>query len=197
MNQPAAQRLSPAEYLEIERAAVDVKSEFFDGEMFAMSGAKRAHILISGNLSRALGERFDDRDCEAYANDMRTWSPSGLYCYPDVVAVCGEPKFQDDTLDTLENPKAIFEVLSESTEGYDRGKKFELYRPIQSLTDYVLVAQDRCHVERFARDGDRWILTEFSSLDSILHLESIDVEIRLHEIYRKVLNTESKQEKTA
>lgn len=190
MNHPATKRLSPTEYLEIERAAVDVKSEYYDGEMFAMSGAKRAHIVIAGNITSELNRQFRDRDCEAYQADMRTWSPSGLYTYPDVVAMCGEPRFQDETLDTLENPKVIFEVLSESTEAYDRGKKFELYRPILSLTDYVLVSQDRVHVERFTRNGENWVLTDFSSDDDVLVLESMGVEIVLSEIYRKVFRSD-------
>ena len=120
-------RLTPAEYLAIERAA-ETRSEYFDGEMFAMSGASRAHNRISGNLLRRIDEQFDERPCEVFMSDMRVKVDSvGLYTYPDIVATCEKPTFEDEVVDTLLNPQVIVEVLFKSTEGYDRGKKFEYY----------------------------------------------------------------------
>ncbi|NUQ63920.1 MAG: Uma2 family endonuclease [Pirellulales bacterium] len=179
--------LTPEEYLSKERKA-EYKSEYYRGEMFAMSGASREHNLIAGNVSREAGNQLRDRPCEVYQSDMRVKvSPTGLYTYPDVVIVCGEPQFEDAEVDTLINPSVIFEVLSESTEDYDRGKKFEHYRKISSLREYVLIAQDRCHVERFTRQPDnRWILWESEDPEAVLELPSICCELKLSDGYAKV-----------
>jgi len=140
------QPLTPEQYLEIERKA-EYKSEYFNGETFAMAGASRRHNLITGNVFAAIHRQIRNRPCEAYTNDMRVKvSESGLYTYPDVVVVCEKPEFDDEHRDTLLNPSLIVEVLSESTEAYDRGKKFENYRMIASLSDYLLIAQDKCRI---------------------------------------------------
>ena len=180
-------RLSPEEYLAIERKA-EFRSEFFEGEMFAMSGASRKHNLIGGSVGARLTLQLDDRDCEVYISDMRVKvSPTGLYTYPDVVVVCGEPRFEDAEVDTLLNPKVLFETLSKSTEGYDRGKKFEHYRTIASLAEYVLIAQDKPHVEHFLRQPDnQWLLSETNNLADTIQLPSIQCQLALAEIYRKV-----------
>ncbi len=130
---------TPAEYLAWERAAPD-KHEFLGGEIFAMAGASFAHNKIVGNIVGELRDALRDRPCDVTPSDLRVKIPAvGLYTYPDAVVVCGEPQFEDDKLDTLLNPTVIVEVLSDSTEAYDRGKKFRYYRTIPSLRDYVLV----------------------------------------------------------
>ena len=178
---------TPEEYLELESAA-EFKSEFFNGEIFAMSGASRRHVLIVTNLVGELRTQLKKRDCEVYSADMRVRvSPSGLYTYPDVIVVCGEAQFSDEQKDTLTNPNVIVEVLSESTKDYDRGGKFEQYRTLESFREYVLVAQDKPHVEHFMRQPDnRWILTETNLLEDSIELSSIGCTLALTEIYDKV-----------
>lgn len=179
--------LTPEEYLAKERKA-EYKSEYFKGEIFAMSGASREHNLIAGNLNGEARSQLRDRPCEVYQSDMRVKvSSTGLYTYPDVVIVCGEPRFEDAEVDTLLNPTVLFEVLSETTENYDRGKKFEHYRTLPSLQEYVLVAQDKCHVEQFTRQPDnRWILWETDDLEAVLKLPSIGCDLKLTDVYAKV-----------
>ncbi len=179
--------ISPEEYLETEREA-EYKSEFFDGEIFAMSGASRKHNLLVFNISGMLHRQLRNRNCEAYATDMRVKvSPTGLYTYPDVVIVCGEPLFDDDYLDTLLNPVVIIEVLSKSTEHYDRGKKFENYRTLKSLSDYLLIAQDTPSVEHYTRQSDnQWLFSEYKDMQEIIRVDSIECELAVNEIYEKV-----------
>jgi len=179
--------LTPQEYLARERRA-ETKSEYLRGEVFAMSGASRAHNLICANTVIALGSQLRDRDCEVYQSDMRLKvSPTGLYTYPDVTVVCGEPEFEDAEVDTLLNPKVLVEVLSPSTADYDRGGKFTHYRRLPSLDEYVLISQDRPLVEHYVRQGeDEWLLTEQTSLQDTLVLPSIDCRLPLSEIYLKV-----------
>ncbi len=179
-------RLTAAEYLSIERKA-ETRSEFFAGEMFAMSGAGREHNLISLNIGGELREKLKDRACEVYTTDMRVRVSTGLYTYPDVVVACGNPRFEDDHVDILLNPIVLIEVLSESTADYDRGTKFKHYRQIPSLREYVLVDQTVAQIEQFVRDDDgKWALTEIAGLENTLSLDSIGCQIPLSEIYRKV-----------
>ncbi len=183
---PVPKRYSPAEYLALERKAV-FKSEYHDGLITAMAGTSREHNLITINFAREISSQLKDRPCEAYVSDMRVYiDRTGLYTYPDVVVACGEPRFQDDEVDTLLNPTVIVEVLSPTTEVYDRGKKFLHYRRLPSLREYVLVSQDRVLVERFTRQGDEGLLTELNQIDDTLRLGSIDCELPLREIYAKV-----------
>jgi Uma2 family endonuclease len=131
--------ISPEQYLAIERKA-ERKSEYFNGEMFAMAGASESHVLIVTNVVAELREQLRGRPYTVYSTDLRVKvSPTGLYTYPDVVVVCGQPQFADDQRDTLLNPTLIVEVLSESTQDYDRGEKFEHYRSIASFHEYVLI----------------------------------------------------------
>ncbi len=192
MNPQLKPRLTPEDYLAIERSA-EFKSEYFDGEIFAMAGASRAHNSIVLNTGSEIRQHLKNRSCKAYVNDMRVKvSPTGLYTYPDVVVVCGKEQFEDTHLDTLLNPTLIIEVLSDSTEAYDRGRKFEHYRHLDSLVEYVLIAQQRPHVESFRRQSDQhWLLAECSGLDGTLRLESIDCDLALAEIYAKVELSES------
>ena len=179
--------LSPQQYLAIERAA-EGRSEYLDGEMVAMTGGSRNHGLIAGNLVRELGTQLRDRPCEVYPSDLRVQvSPTGLYTYPDVVVVCGEPRFEDGELDTLLNPTVIVEVLSPTTESYDRGRKFEHYRTLGSLAEYLLVAQEQPRIERFLRQGDGlWLFGDAAGLAAVLTLPSIGCELALAEVYAKV-----------
>jgi len=179
--------LTPEEYLAIERRN-EYKSEYIDGEMVAMTGASRRHNLIAVNISRDVSQQLRSRPCESYAGDMRVRIPATrAYMYPDVVVVCGEPQFEDDYVDTLLNPTALVEVLSDSTERYDRGRKFGYYRTIESLAEYVLVAQDECRVEQYTKQPDgRWLLTDHRSPDAVVELASIQCALRLSEGYEKV-----------
>jgi Uma2 family endonuclease len=179
--------LTPEQYLAIERQA-ETKSEYLDGEMFAMSGASRKHNLIVMNLGREISTQLKDKPCEAYSNDQRVRVlATGLYTYPDLVVACDEPRFEDQELDTLLNPTLIIEVLSPSSEAYDRGKKFEHYQALSSLAEYVLVSQDEPRVEQFLRqDGNRWLLTVAAGLEASIVLPSIQCELALAEVYLKV-----------
>jgi Uma2 family endonuclease len=179
--------LSPEEYLAIERD-VPEKHEYYRGEMFALGGASREHNLITGNVAASIHAQLSGRACESYQNEMRVKvSPTGLYAYPDVVVTCEKPKFEDKVLDTLLNPQAIVEVLSDTTEKYDRGKKFEHYRQIASLYEYLLVTQDRPHVELFTRGTDGvWRLTEATGLEANIELPTVGCRLSLGDVYAKV-----------
>ena len=179
--------LTPEEYLAIERKA-EYKSEYFNGEMFAMAGASERHVLIVTNVVAELRGQLRRRPCTVYSTDLRVRvSPTGLYTYPDVVVVCGQAQFADDQKDTLLNPTLIVEVLSESTKDYDRGRKFEHYRTLTSLSEYVLIDQDKHHVEHFVRQPEnRWLLSETNRLEDTIHLSSISCDLALAEVYDKV-----------
>lgn len=187
MSRQAKPFITPAEYLALERQA-EYKSEYYDGEIFAMTGASRKHNLIALNIGAELRDQLKGRQCETYANDMRVNVPAtGLYTYPDVVVVCGTAQFEDEHLDTLLNPVLIVEVLSKSTARYDRSGKFSDYRSISSFAEYLLVAQDECRVEHYARQPDgRWLLTEHRALADVIQLNSIQCSLPLKEIYDKV-----------
>lgn len=179
--------LSVEEYLEAERRA-ETKSEYLDGEVFAMTGGSRRHNLVMTNLIREVSQQLKNRPCEVYPSDLRVHIPAtGLYTYPDLVVVCGDPRFEDQELDTLLNPTLIIEVLSPTTEAYDRGKKFEHYRTIESLAEYVLVSQDAPRIEQYVRqEGGSWLLTATPGLDSRMILASVGCELALAEVYDKV-----------
>jgi Uma2 family endonuclease len=178
---------TPEEYLEIERRA-ERKSEYFQGEMFAMAGASFAHVVIVGNLGRELGNRLEAGPCSVYSSELRLRvAPNGLFTYPDVMVICGGPEFADDRTDTVVNPVLIVEVLSESTEAYDRGGKFEQYRKLPSLLEYLLVAQDAPRIEQFTPQPDgHWLRAETSGRDASIYLASIDCVLPLNKIYNKV-----------
>ena len=176
------------EYLTLERSA-PYKSEFHDGQIVAMTGASRKHNLITVNIARELSLQLKRRSCEAYSSDMRVKAAkANSYHYPDIAVVCGTPQFEDAYVDTLVNPTVLIEVLSPSTEAYDRGGKFARYRKIATLREYLLVTQDQPSIERYARQGDVWILTEALGLEASVPLESIDCVLSLREVYDKVLD---------
>ena len=187
MPSQANARLTVEEYLTIERQAL-CKSEYFNGEMFAMAGASRRHNLIVLNIGAELRAQLHQRPCEVYTSDMRVKiSRTGLYTYPDVVVVCEEPLFEDADVDTLLNPLVLVEVLSPSTADYDRGGKFEQYRTLPSLQAYILVAQAQCHVVHYTRQQDNtWLLAETYDMHDCLHLPSIRCDLLLSEVYAKV-----------
>ncbi len=180
--------ITPEEYLAFERECIDQKHEYFDGEIFAMSGASRRHNLISISVTGNLYSQLKDRNFEMYAADMRVNIPeTGLYTYPDVTVVCGEPEFEDQVFDTLLNPTVIIEILSKNTENYDRGKKFEHYRTIKSLQEYLLISQGKMFVEHYQRQHDhRWIFETFSQPEEKIILPSIKVEFSLKDIYERI-----------
>ncbi|MDE0400135.1 MAG: Uma2 family endonuclease [Candidatus Poribacteria bacterium] len=187
MSSTAAQTyLTPEEYLTWERKA-DIKHEYLRGAIIAMSGASRAHSLIVTNISGELYIQLKGGRCEVHTNDMRVrTSPETSYFYPDVVVVCDNPRFEDSTFDTLLNPIVLVEVLSPSTQSYDRGEKFKHYQQLASLREYILVSQDEVGVERYRRQGREWQPTEFRSLEDVLSFTSIDCELSLEDIYRRV-----------
>ena len=196
----AQTRLTPEEYIAFERKALPgpeiIRHEYINGELIAMSGASRAHNLITINVSAALHSRLRGSKCETYANDMRVSTPTTTsYFYPDVVVVCEEPRFEDDVFDILLNPIILVEVLSPSTELYDRREKFAHYRQLVSLQEYVLVSQDKVLVEHYRRQekqgtatvtGKDWIFTNFQELEEKLSLTSIQCELPLQEIYERI-----------
>lgn len=180
-------RLTPAQYLSQERQS-ETKSEYFDGEIFAMAGASREHNQISANLVRVLGNQLLDKPCNVYSSDMKVKIEKvRKYTYPDVVVACQAERFEDDKRDVLLNPVVIIEILSDSTEAYDRGKKFLHYQLLGSLLAYLLVSQDTGRIEKFSRqDGNGWNYSVFNGMDAIVEIESIGCALPLREIYRKL-----------
>lgn len=179
-------RFTPQEYLAMERAA-DYKSEYMSGEIFAMAGTSYKHTIIVANLLRELGGQLRGGPCRAVANDLRVSVPAtGAYTYPDVVIVCGQPQFGDEYLDTLLNPTVLIEVLSDSTEAFDRGGKFAHYRRLELLQEYVLITQSLMRVEHFVRDGERWVLSELNAPEGTLLLASVNASVLLADIYEDI-----------
>ena len=186
---PAKKTLTVEEYLAMERSSQEGKCEFVDGQIFAMVGASREHNLIGVNITRELSNQLKGKPCEAYANDMRVKAAEAKgYHYPDIVVVCGKPEFEGGHLDTLLNPTVLIEILSSSTEAYDRGGKFAAYRKIQSLHEYLLVSQEEPFIERYVRKGEAWVLTETAGLDGLVNLDSIGCFLALNEVYFSVFN---------
>ncbi len=187
----AQTHLTPEEYITLERKAIPdaetVRSEYINGEIINMPGASFAHNLITSNISGELHTRLKDSTCAVFANDMRISVPTAKsYFYPDVGVVCEDPRFEDDVFDSLLNPIVIVEVLSPSTEAYDRGEKFAYYRQLTSLQEYVLVSQNQIRVDHYRRQERLWIFTDVEKHDEILQLPSIQCELPLQEIYARV-----------
>lgn len=153
-----------------------------------MAGAAKRHNRISVNVVRLLDNQLLERDCNVYGSDMRVRiTATGKYTYPDVVAVCGEEIFEDETEDTLLNPMLIVEILSKLTEAYDRGAKFEHYQTIESLQEYILITQEPFRVEQFVRKNRNvWTYFEFRKPEDVVELNSIDCTLMLQDIYHKV-----------
>jgi len=186
MSAPAQSRLTPEQYLAEERAA-ECRHEYYNGHIYAMSGGSFQHGQIIGNLTIELGMGLKRRPCSVVPNDLRLRvSPDGLYTYPDVIVVRGDPKFADDQHDTLLNPALIVEVLSPSTEAYDRGFKSAQYRTVESLQEYALASQAEPRAEVFRRQpGGHRLLSEAVGLEAVCHFDSLDCATPLSEIYAK------------
>lgn len=187
MSRRAKTYVTPDEYLTVERRS-EHRSEYFDGEIFAMTGASRRHNLISLNVGAELRSQLRGRGCEVYVSDMRVRiSAANIYTYPDVVAACGEPEFEDAEVDTLVNPTLIVEVSSKSTVSYDREAKFDYYRTIPSLLEYVLVSQNTPHVTQYVKQPDgRWLLADIRGAEARVELSSVGCALTLAEIYERV-----------
>lgn len=185
---PKRKYISPEDYLAIERKSLE-RHEYFDGEIFQMAGSSNEHNLITSNLIISLGSQLKNRNCQVYPPDMRVHIPkTGLFTYPDISVVCGKPQFlPDENLDTLTNPILIIEILSPSTEGYDRGAKFDNYRSLESLREYLLVSQDARKVMRYTKQPDgSWILMDFIGDKTEIELVSIQCRLTMDDIYDKV-----------
>lgn len=180
-------RITSQEYLAQEREA-EFRSEFYFGETFAMAGASRSHNLIAGNIFAAIHSQIASRDCEVYQGDMRVKiSASGVYVYPDVVVACEQPKFEDTKLDTLLNPRVLVEVLSNTTEIYDRGTKWRHYQSLPALREYILVSQSSALVEIYHRTADeQWLYGAYHEPSQPIKLDSIDCQLQLAQIYAEV-----------
>jgi Uma2 family endonuclease len=187
MSAASAKWLSPQEYLAQERKA-DFRSEYLRGEVSALPNTDYTHALIKVNLAGEAGNQLEAGLCRVLTSDMRLKvSATGLYTYPDIVIVCDKSQFEDAVFDTLLNPRVLVEVLSDSTEKYDRGAKFGHYRQLPSLQEFILVSQDKPLVERYCRQPDgSWLLTIFDKMSQEFAFTSIPVRIPLAEIYRGI-----------
>lgn len=174
-------------YLTQERYG-NSKNEYFAGDVFAMAGGSESHNLIAGNTFASLHAQLRHRPCRVYPSDMRIKvRRTVLYTYPDISIVCGLPQFDDDHRDTLLNPTVIIEVLSPSTESYDRGKKFQNYRLIPSLQEYLLISQDACRLEHYVRQSDHhWLLSEVSDLNDSVDMPSVECHLAVSDVYEKI-----------
>lgn len=181
-------RLSFDDWLAIERTATDQRSEYVAGEVFTMAGGTEEHNLIVANLVRELGNQLKGRPCRVYPSDMKVHiAAADLGAYPDVMVICGERQFHDARRDVVTNPTLIVEVLSESTEAYDRGEKFRHYRSLESLQAYLLLSQTQMQAELFVRQPDgTWSLRSYQDSETMIPLSVIDAELALAEVYDKV-----------
>ncbi|MEO5858767.1 MAG: Uma2 family endonuclease [Pyrinomonadaceae bacterium] len=174
------------QYLTLEQGA-EYRSQFYFGEIFAMAGASRRHNVVSANVLASIHAQLKGRSCEVYQNDMRVKVNADFYTYPDIVIVCGEPQIEKKNGENLLDPAVLIEVLSPSTEKFDRGDKFRFYRLMPSLKEYVLVSQDRVNVEHYFRQEDNsWLFTVLNDEGDVLELPSVSCSVNLKDIYDKV-----------
>lgn len=178
---------TPAEYLAME-ALADYKSEYYNGEIFAMSGGTVEHSRITMDCARTLADAMGNQPCELFSNDLKIRiESSSSYYYPELSAVCGPPKFEDPKKTILTNPVLIVEVLSESTESFDRGKKFHRYQQISTLREYVLIAQSEAQIDVFYKgENGIWMLHSYAGMDAVMKLQSLKIDVKLSDIYRRV-----------
>ncbi|MCW3073308.1 MAG: hypothetical protein JWP69_377 [Flaviaesturariibacter sp.] len=184
MAQPAINFISSEDYLATERLALE-KHEYYKGEVFAMSGASFEHNVIEDNIRGILYGHLKGRPCRSFGSNLRVHIPSNtLYTYPDVLIVCEEPEFLDGEFDTLLNPAVIIEILSPSTGNYDRGAKWDLYREIESLKEYILIDSTAMHIVQYVRNNDKtWILSENKKADAHFTIQAIGLALSLSEVY--------------
>jgi Uma2 family endonuclease len=179
-------KLTAEQYLAMDRAA-EFKSEYFDGEMFAMSGGSMQHARLQKNITGELYGALRGGECEPFGSDFRVRVSGRMYTYPDVSVVCGKPLLADDREDVLLNPVVIFEVLSPSTEKYDRGLKLQHYRAVATLQDYILVDQSQIRIEQYTRqENNLWTLRDYEGLDGEFTIGSIGVSLSMRRIYDRV-----------
>jgi Uma2 family endonuclease len=178
---------APAEYLELEEKA-EFKSEYRNGEIVPMAGGTTNHNRISLNVATNLTFSLKGQNYEVYMSDVRLWIPPNLqYTYPDVMLIQGEPIYLENTTSTVTNPRLIVEVLSKSTGNYDRGEKFDYYRSIPELQEYILIDQSRYHVMQYVKTTERqWLLTDYTQAEGIINFGSIDISLTLNDIYDRV-----------
>ena len=187
MSAPEQSFITPEQYLELERQA-EFKSEYFSGRMFRMSGGSNAHSLIGGNVHALLWSQLRKKPCLTFNSDMKVLvNATGLYTYPDVSVVCGEVRYTDENRDMVENPIVLVEVLSPTTEAYDRGEKFVHYQGLPSLNDYLIISQETMRVEQYVRQNDdQWLLSVHSGPEASVRLVSTECTLLVAEIYERV-----------
>lgn len=186
VHQQDPMHMSEAEYFAFEQES-QTRHEYLDGKVYAMAGASRIHGILTINLTRLLGNHLQNSACQLYPADMRIMMAQGKYTYPDLSIVCGESQFAEGVFDSLVNPTLIIEILSPSTEAYDRGEKFRNYRLLSSFREYVLVAQDAPRIERFTLlDSGIWSYTDIGGIDASIKLTTIDYDLPLQATYRNV-----------
>ncbi len=198
MSTVAKRRYTPAEYLALERTSEE-RHEFYRGEIFAMAGGTERHATICDNLLERVRSRLRGGQCRAYSSSLRVKiEATGLYTYPDLTIVCGERLFEDEREDTLLNPRVIIEVLSASTESYDRGKKFGHYQQVPSLAEYILVAQEEPRIDRFVRQEHGWLMVPVAGIEQELEITAAGIRVPLREIYENVtFGEDAKQQRGA
>jgi Uma2 family endonuclease len=176
--------ISPEEYLEAETNASE-KHEYYQGEIFAMSGASSEHNEIYSNVFTDIGSKLKGKGCKPYGSDFRLHIPKNtLYTYPDIMIICGKPELTNEKFHTATNPSVIIELLSKSTRNYDKGEKFTLYRDIDSLKEYILIDTEKIFVEKHIRNADNsWQLTDYRSLENSFIIETVNCSILLNDIY--------------
>ena len=178
---------TPEEYLQLEEAA-EFKSEYRDGEIVPMTGGTTNHNEIALNFCLSLKLALRRPNYRVYMSDVRLWMPQyRLYTYPDVMVISGEPAYEGSGTTTVTNPVLVVEVLSNSTKDYDRGDKFQYYRSIPSLREYITIDQYKCYIEQFAKNSEnKWVLTEYTTADEVMTLSAIEFQIQLSELYQGV-----------
>lgn len=184
---PKYNYISTQEYLAEERAAFE-KHEYYQGEVFAISGASLKHNIIFSNLFGDIGNKLKGKNCRPFGSDLRIHIPKNtLYTYPDISIICGEPNLTDDSFDTATNPSVIIELLSKTTRNYDKGDKFTLYRDIDSLQEYILIDTEKIYVEKHIRNSDKsWPLTDYTNMDDAVFINSLQLTLTLKDIYNGI-----------
>jgi Uma2 family endonuclease len=188
MSLPVEHIYTADEYLALERDA-ETRHEFVDGMIYAMAGESPEHSVICTNLIRTVGTFLKGGSCTVFSPNMKVLSGKNkIFAYPDVIVVCGDPQYYDDKRDVLINPTVIFEVLSPSTEAFDRGEKFVSFRKFnRTLTDYILVSQHKPFVDHYSRRSENvWNLVSYEGLDKTLLISSLDCQLSVAEIYDRI-----------
>lgn len=187
LSKPQERVYTSDEYLELERKS-NYKSEFLEGQIYAMSGGSPKHAGISANIIKKIGNQLEDGPCHVYTSDLKVrTTANGLFAYPDVTVICGNMIFHDEEEDVIVNPTLLVEVLSRTTEAYDRGRKWAQYQSIASLQTYVLVSQNESRIEQFVRQpDDTWLLSTVAGMDKSIYLASIDCTLALSDVYKGI-----------